>query len=93
MEQEQNHITAYKTYLKVWVVLLILIAFNFTIAMQQGAWVNPVIILIAALQGCIALIWFMHLKYETGFLRSIVFGVIGFLVMVILITFIDYKFR
>lgn len=93
MEHEQNHITGYNIYFKVWIVLLILIAINFTIAMQQGAWVNPAIFLMAAIQGVIALTWFMHLKYDGGFLRYLVFGVICFFVMIVLVTFLDYKFR
>jgi cytochrome c oxidase subunit IV len=94
MENEKNHITEYSTYVIVWAVLLLLTAVNIMIATaSHGKWIAPIISLISIIQAGIALNWFMHLRWDNKLFRGLVIGVFLLYAVVLIITFLDYKFR
>ena len=94
MSENENHVTDYTTYIKVWLVLMVLMVVNITLMGIKSLPFAPAIVLaVAAVQAYIALNWFMHLKHDGRFLRWIVLGVFVLYAIVIIITFLDYKFR
>lgn len=94
MSDNKEHITSSATYAKTLIALLLLTALNIFIAtISHAKWVAGFIILIAVIQAGIALTWFMHLKWDTRFMRILVAGVFILFAVVIIITFLDYKFR
>lgn len=94
MTDEKEHIASNSTYFKVATVLLLLTALNITLAtLSHAKWVAALIFLIAISQAWIALTWFMHLKWDSRLLRVLVFGVFLFYLVILAITFLDYKFR
>ena len=94
MESEKNHITGYFTYVKVWIVLLFFTALNITLAtLSHAKWIAPTIFLIAIIQAAVALNWFMHLRWDNKLFRGLVIGVFVFYAVILLVTFLDYKFR
>ena len=94
MSDEKEHISTYGAYAKVLVVLLLLSALNIIIGtLSHGPWISGTIVLIATVQATITLTWFMHLKWSDRFLRIFVAGVFLLFAVVILLTFVDYKFR
>ena len=94
--EEHPHVTAYRTYILVWVGLVILTGLTYTVAvgLQAEGWAVLVALAIAGTKSGLVLNYFMHLKSE----RLTIFKVIIPLVMVvflvfILLTFSDLAFR
>jgi cytochrome c oxidase subunit 4 len=91
-----EHVLPIKTYLLVFVALMalmILTAFLSTVAM--GRELNTIVALvIAAIKATLVLLFFMHLKYESYVLSSVVF-VAGLFWLVIFfgLTLVDYLSR
>jgi cytochrome c oxidase subunit 4 len=94
--QEKTDPVKYRTYVFVWVGLLILTGLTYTIAVgiHPGGWAILVALAIAGTKSGLVLSYFMHLKSE----RLLIFRVIIPLVMAvflvfILLTFSDVAFR
>jgi len=92
--EESVHIVAYKTYVYVWVALLLLLAATIAVAKVEfskyGVFVN---LLIASIKAGLVLFFFMHLKYERWLLKALLFMVIATLTAVIALFFADVMFR
>jgi cytochrome c oxidase subunit 4 len=64
-ENHDEHITPYKTYVIVWLVLMVLTIITVAAARQDFGTVNLfVAMLIASIKATIVALWFMHLKFE-----------------------------
>jgi len=93
--EEEIGKSRYKTYLLVWVTLVILTGMTFSAAgMEFGRWAVLIALAIAGTKSGLVLNYFMHLKSE----RLLIFKVIIPLVMAvflvfILLTFSDLAFR
>lgn len=94
--EEELHVTRYRTYVLVWVGLVILTGFTYTVAVgfQPGGWAVLIALAIAGTKSSLVLSYFMHLRSE----RLVIFKVIIPLVMAvflvfILLTFADLAFR
>ncbi len=87
--------TGYRTYVRVWVALVILTGLTLSAAGQElGNWTVLIAVAIAGTKSGLVLNYFMHLKSE----RLAIFKVIIPLVMAvflvfILLTFSDLAFR
>jgi cytochrome c oxidase subunit IV len=87
--------TGYKTYVLVWLVLVILTGTTLSLAgLEMGGWTALIALAIAGTKSGLVLNYFMHLRSE----RLVVFRVIIPLVMAvflvfILLTFSDLAFR
>ena len=87
--------TGYKTYVLVWLVLVILTGTTLSLAgMELGGWTALIALGIAGAKSGLVLSYFMHLRSE----RILVFKVVIPLVMalflvLILLTFSDLAFR
>jgi cytochrome c oxidase subunit 4 len=93
---EEPRVTRYRTYLFVWIGLVILTGITYTVAVgiHPGGWAILVALAIAGTKASLVLNYFMHLKSE----RLLIFKVIIPLVMAvflvfILLTFSDVAFR
>jgi cytochrome c oxidase subunit 4 len=94
MHSEQPHITEYKVYGWVLLVLLVLTTVTITVTwIDLAAWTVAVALLIATVKVAIVLTYFMHLKFDNSLFRIFVFMVLLIYVLVILLTFFDYAFR
>ncbi len=93
--EEEIRMTRYKTYVLVWITLVILTGITLSAAgMQLGGWTVLIALAIAGTKSGLVLNYFMHLKSE----RLLIFKIIIPLVMVvflvfILLTFSDLAFR
>jgi cytochrome c oxidase subunit IV len=94
MGNDKSHIPPYGMYLKTVVILLLLTALNITIAtLGHSNWTAGIIVAIATIQAGIMLTWFMHLRWDNKLFRTLVIGVFVLYAIIVIITFLDYKFR
>jgi cytochrome c oxidase subunit 4 len=94
--EEKFHPVKPKTYVLVWVGLLILTGITVSLAgMDLGRLSVAVVLIIAGLKSALVLNFFMHLKYEKGLLlfKWMIPGILAILVLFIGITFFDVAFR
>ena len=90
----QPHITSYFTLGAVLVSLLILTAITVVIAeFHFGKLAVVIALLVACIKASIVLTYFMHLKFESRFMRGMVIGLFSLYALVMIITFFDYGFR
>ncbi len=92
--EKSVHIVAYKTYVYVWIALLLLLAATIAVAKVEfskySVFVN---LLIASIKAGLVLFFFMHLKYEKWLLKAMLFMVISTLTAVIALFFADVLYR
>lgn len=96
IRQGKFHPIKPKTYVLVWVGLLILTGITVSLAgMDFGRLSIVVVLIIAAVKSALVLNFFMHLKYEKGLLlfKLMIPGILAILVLFIGITFFDVAFR
>ena len=94
--EEKFHPVKPKTYVLVWVGLLILTGVTVSLAgMDLGRLSVVVALIIAAVKSWLVLNFFMHLKYEKGLLlfKLMIPGILALLALFIGITFFDVAFR
>ena len=85
----------YRTYVWVWVGLLILTGLTVSMAgMNLGGWSIAMVLAIAAIKSSLVLSYFMHLRYETGLLFKLMIPIVlAALTLFIGLTFTDIAFR
>ncbi len=85
----------YRTYVWVWVGLLILTGMTVSMAgMNLGRLSILIVLAIAAIKSGLVLSYFMHLKYETGLLFKLMIPIVlAVLTIFIGLTFTDIAFR
>jgi cytochrome c oxidase subunit 4 len=96
LHEEKFHPVKPKTYVLVWVGLLILTGVTVSLAgMDLGRLSVVVALIIAAVKSALVLNFFMHLKYEKDLLlfKLMIPGILAILVLFIGITFFDVAFR
>lgn len=85
---------AARTYVAVWVSLLILLALTVVVAQLNFASVGVAVnLLIATAKAGLVLVFFMHLRSEGRFLKVMLGVALGALTLIILLTFSDVLFR
>lgn len=97
MSQDKNikpHISSYKSHAIVLVILLFLTAITVLVASIDFGFLTIAVTLgIASTKAILVLSYFMHLKYESRFTRSMVFGIFVLFALVVVLMFFDYSFR
>jgi cytochrome c oxidase subunit 4 len=85
----------YRTYVWVWVALMILTGMTVSMAgMNLGRLSIVIVLVIAAMKSGLVLNHFMHLKYETGLLFKLMIPIVlAALTIFIGLTFTDIAFR
>lgn len=94
MENEKQHVVPYRVYVY---ILAALILFTFlSIGITQinlGAYSVLGAMVFAIVKSFLVLTYFMHLKFDSPFLRWSVLGVFILILVVVFITFLDYLYR
>jgi caa(3)-type oxidase subunit IV len=96
MKPEEPHVTAYRTYLLVWVALVILTGLTYTVAVgfRQAGWAILVSLGIAGTKSGLIMNYFMHLKSEKLLIFKVIIPlVLAVFLVFILLTFSDIAFR
>ena len=96
MEQVEGHghIVPYGTFVKVWLALLLLTALLVYVSTAFHEVLSvPALLTITPLKAGLVFFYFMHLKYERPFLKTMVFMVLGLLTLFIGLTFLDISYR
>ncbi len=96
MEQaeEHGHMVAYRTFVKIWLLLLFLTTLLVYVSTAFHDILSvPALLTITPLKAGLVLFYFMHLKYERPFTKTLVFLVLGVLTMFIGLTFTDLSNR
>ena len=94
MKQDEVHISSYLSLGTVLTVLLLLTAVSVLITgWHLGPFTVAAALLIACVKAATVIIHFMHMKFESLFLKIMVLGVFLLFALVIVITFIDYLLR
>jgi len=83
-----------KTFVLVWIALLILTGVTITAAyLKMGSWSMLANILIATTKASLVLWFFMHLKYENNFFKLLFLIPIATITIIIGLTFFDIWYR
>lgn len=83
-----------RTYITVWVLLLVLTAVTVTVArLQLSRFAVALAILIATMKGSLVLTYFMHLREEPWILKAMLFIALLALTLIIALTFSDILYR
>ncbi|HLN75341.1 MAG: cytochrome C oxidase subunit IV family protein [Methylococcaceae bacterium] len=94
MENEKTHVIPYRVYVY---ILLALVSFTFMsigiTSINLGAYSVLGALIFALLKSFLVLTYFMHLKFDSFFLKAAVTSVFILLLVVIVITFLDYSNR
>ncbi len=92
MQQAENHlhVTPYRTFVRVWLVLLALTAILVytSTAFHQRLSV-PALLTITPLKAGLVFFYFMHLKYEKPFLKIMVLVTLSSLMLFLGFIFLD----
>jgi len=92
--EKSVHIVANKTYVYVWIALMLLLAASIAVAKVEFSKYSVLVnLLIASTKAGLVLFFFMHLKYERWLLKAMLFMVIATLTAVIALFFADVSFR
>lgn len=94
--EEEPHVTAYRTYIFVWLGLVILTGLTYTVAvgLQAEGWAVLVALAIAGTKSGLVLNYFMHLKSEKLTIFKVIIPlVVAVFLVFILLTFSDLAFR
>ena len=94
MNEIEDHIGSYGMYVFIWAALMLLLAATIIIAKVEVSKYSVLLNLcIATVKAGLVLFFFMHLKYETWFLKGVLFMVLVMLASVIGLTFSDVWYR
>ncbi len=94
MKNEEVHISSYSSHGIVLTVLLALTTLSVLVTgWHLGAFSVAVALLIASVKVSTVITYFMHVKFESLFLKLLIAGVFLVYALVIIITFIDYFLR
>ena len=94
MKDKHAHISSYTSLGMVLVTLLLLTSISVVITgIHLGAFSVAAALLIASIKVAIVITWFMHMKFESLFLKLMIIGVFAIYTLVIVLTFIDYLLR
>ncbi|MEJ2066878.1 MAG: cytochrome C oxidase subunit IV family protein [Deltaproteobacteria bacterium] len=94
-DDSQIPLISYKTYAVVWLALLVLLGATITIArghlLVRYSVLAP--LAIASAKAGLVLTYFMHLKYEGRFLKTMLLVAVSTLTAFIALTFMDVWYR
>ena len=93
-EQEKHIVVSTKTFVLIWLVLLVLTGLTIKAAqMRMGEWSILANLLIASTKASLVLWFFMHLKYEKMFFKLLFIVPIATITIIIGLTFFDIWYR
>jgi cytochrome c oxidase subunit IV len=90
----QKHIVPYRIFIGVWMLLILLTAILVLASrMFHQALSVWAMLIITPIKAGLVFFFFMHLKYEKPFLKSLVFLTLALLIMIIGLLFSDLSYR
>ncbi len=93
-EKESAEKTSYRTYVFVWIGLLMLTWLTVTLSRANVAGLGIITpMAIASLKALLVISFFMRLKYETGFFKALVLVPLGVLIVVSWLVYSDVLYR
>jgi len=94
MSEEHAHIVPYKTFMLIWVALLILTGITVWVAQYNLGPLNIWVALgIATLKSSLVVAVFMHMKYESRLFKIALLAALSILAIFIGLTFFDVLYR
>ena len=94
MTEEHAHIVPYKTFLMIWIALLILTGVTVWVAQYNLGALNIWVALgIATLKSGLVIAVFMHMKYESLLFKLSLLSALAILAIFIGLTFFDVLYR
>jgi len=94
MEKPEHHIVPYKTFIYVWIALIVLTATTIMVAgLHLGRFSTLTALVIASIKASLVLWFFMHLKYEKRVFKILLLVPIATLTFIIGLTFFDIWYR
>lgn len=94
MNNEETHISSYTSHTIVLIVLLILTTISVVVTSYHlGALSVAAALIIASIKVRTVITWFMHIRFESLFMKLMVAAVFMIFGLIIIITFIDYLLR
>ena len=94
MENVKHHIVSYRTYGLILLLLLALTGISVAVTqIELSKWSTAIALLIAATKSTFVLAIFMHLKFDQKVYRVMATLIFLLVIVVIIITFLDYLFR
>lgn len=94
MSEEHAHIVPYRTFLAIWLVLLILTGITVWVAQYNLGALNIWAALgIATLKAGLVVAVFMHMQYESRLFKLSLFSALAILAIFIGLTFFDVLYR
>lgn len=94
MKNGETHISTYTSHGIILVILLTLTLISVMVTgFHFGAFSVAVALIIASIKVVTVITYFMHMKFESLFMKLMVAGVFVLFALVVIITFIDYLLR
>jgi cytochrome c oxidase subunit IV len=94
MSDPNHHIVSYRTYGLVLLLLVTLTSVSVAVTqIELTKWATPVALLLAFIKTSFVLAVFMHLKFDQKIFKRMAIPIFLLLIVVIIITFLDYAFR
>ena len=94
MKNEEIHISSYSSHAIVLIVLLIFTTISVLVTgFHLGAFSVAVALIIASIKVRTVISYFMHMRFESLFMKLMVTAVFVIFGLIIIITFIDYLLR
>ena len=85
-----HHVTPFKTYMVIYVSLLVLTVITVAISrVELGVLNMPVAMLVASVKAALVVLWFMHQKYENNLNRVVFASAFFFLLLMFGFTAAD----
>lgn len=93
-QKQQSHLVPYRTFVLVWLALLVLTGITVTVSrLDLGAMNVWVALLIACVKSSLVIAVFMHLKYERPLFKVALLATLAILAIFIGFTFFDVLYR
>lgn len=94
MTEQHSHIVPYRTFILVWLALLILTGITVAVAQVNLGALNVWVALgVATLKSALVVAVFMHMKYETPLFKLSLLAALAILAIFIGMTFLDVLYR
>jgi cytochrome c oxidase subunit IV len=94
MKKEETHISSYSSHAIVLTILLSLTTISVLVTgWHFGPFSVAVALIIASIKVRTVIVYFMHMRFESLFMKLMITGVFTLFALVIIVTFIDYYFR
>lgn len=94
MKNEETHISSYSSHAIVLIALLVLTTISVLVTgYHLGAFSVAIALIIASIKVRTVISYFMHIRFESLFMKLMVTAVFVIFGLIIIITFIDYLLR